>query len=183
VATVDASHHAGLTVAIVGAECSGKTMLAEQLALRFGVPWVAEFARSYLGERVGYDATDVLAIARGQHRAELTAAANHSLLIADTDLVVIKVWWKVRFGGENPWVEETLRVVLGSERNRCYLLTAPDIPWIADPLRENPTDRPALHEHYRALLELLGVPYVEVSGSPQERLDRATAAVRGWLSR
>ena len=182
-ATVDAPHRAGLTVAVVGAECSGKTTLAEQLAQRFGVPWVPEFARSYLGERVGYEATDVLAIARGQHRAELTAAATHPLLIADTDLVVIKIWWNVRFGGENPWIEATLRGVLGSERGRGYLLTTPDIPWVADPLRENPTDRPTLHARYRALLDSLGVPYVEVSGSPEERLARAAAAVRGWLIR
>ena len=183
VATVNAPQRPGLTVVIVGAECSGKTTLAEQLARQLGVPWVAEFARSYLGERAGYQATDVQAIAQGQHRAELTAAANCPLLIADTDLVVIKVWWNVRFGGENPWVEATLHGVLGSERRRCYLLTTPDIPWIADPLRENPTDRPALHERYRALLDSLGVPYVEVSGSALERLDRAAAAVRGWLSR
>ncbi len=77
VARVDASNRSGLTVAIVGAECSGKTTLAAQLAQRFDAPCVVEYARVYLdrarAEDVGYDADDVLAIARGQHAAEAAA--------------------------------------------------------------------------------------------------------------
>jgi len=183
VAAVDASNRNGLTVGVVGAECSGKTTLAAQLAQRFGVPWVPEFSRVYLAGKDAYDADDVLAIARGQHAAEVAATNDHTLLIADTDLVVIKVWWDVRYGGGHPWIDSTLAQQLTSERRRCYLLPTPDIPWMPDPLREHPDDRPALHARYRALLDALGVRYLEVSGSPQERLDRAAAVINGWLSR
>ena len=62
-------------------------------------------------------------------------------------------------------------------------MTTPDIPWEADPLRENPTDRATLHDRYRATLEALRVTYVELTGSPDQRLDVAEAAVRNWLSR
>jgi len=182
VASVDAPNRDGLTVAIVGAECSGKTTLAEQLAQHFGVPCVQEFSRSYLAGKVSYDAADVIAIARGQYASE-TAANGHALLFADTDLVVIKVWWEVRFGGSHPWVDATLTAQLTGERRRCYLLPTPDIPWAPDPLREHPYDRPALHARYRKLLESLGAHYLEVSGPPQQRLERATDAVNGWLSR
>ena len=186
VAHVDASNSGGLTVAIVGAECSGKTTLATQLAQLFDAPCVVEYARSYLERaraegRVGYDADDVRAIARGQQRAEEAASVGADLVIADTDLVVVKVWWDVRFGSDDAWLEGALRDALSSSRRRRYLLTRPDIPWVADPLRENPLDRDALHERYRALLNSLGVGYVELSGPRQERLDRAADAVRGWL--
>ncbi len=182
-AAVDASNSDGLTVAIVGAECSGKTTLAEQLAQRFGAPWVPEYSRSYLHGRTTYDAADVLAIAQGQHAAETAASKGHPLLFADTDLVVIKVWWDVRFGGSHPWVDATLAAQLSSTRRRCFLLPTPDIPWTPDPLREHPRDRPALHERYRKLLDVLGAAYLEVTGSPQQRLDVASDAVARWLSR
>lgn len=187
-ARIDASNSGGLTVAIVGAECSGKTTLAIQLAQRFGARCVAEYARSYLDRaraegRVGYRADDVLAIARGQRDAEAAATIGDELVIADTDLVVVKIWWDVRFGGANSWLDGALRDALSGPRRRRYLLTRPDIPWVADPLRENPNDRAVLHERYRALLDSLDIGYVELAGSPDERLDRAGAAVGGWLAR
>ncbi len=173
----------GLTVAVVGAECAGKTTLAAGLAQRFDAPWVPEYAREYLGARARYDADDVLAIARGQHRAEAAIAGTADLLFADTDLVVIKIWWQVRFGGSHACIDTQLNADLVGPRRRCYLLPTPDMPWVFDPLRESPQDRPALHARYRALLDSLGARYLEVSGSPGQRLDRASAAVRGWLSR
>ncbi len=180
VAAIDAANRDSLTVAIVGAECSGKTTLSQQLAAHFGAPWVPEYARAYLREPA-YTRDDVLAIARGQHAAEI--AADAPLVIADTDLVVIEVWWQVRFGGTHPWIDATLRSQLTAARGRAYVLTTPDIPWVADPLRENPHDRAALHAHYVRLLQSLGAEYVEVSGSREARLRRAIAGVEGWLSR
>lgn len=181
-AAIDATNSRRLTVAIVGAECSGKTTLAEELALRFDTACVPEFSREYLAAGASYDQADVLAIAKGQYAAETAAGAAQSLLIADTDLVVIKVWWAVRYGGGHPWVDATLAEQLASER-RCYLLPTPDIPWAPDPLREHPNDRPALHARYRALLDSLGVDYLEVSGTREERLARAATAIEDWLSR
>jgi nicotinamide riboside kinase len=183
VAAVDASNRAGLTVAVVGAECSGKTTLAQQLAQRFTVPWVREFSRTYLAGRHSYDENDVLAVAKGQHAAEMAATDDEPLLIADTDLVVIRIWWDVRYGGSHPWIDTTLSEQLTGPRRRGYLLPTPDIPWTPDPLREHPHERPALHARYRALLDSLGIPYVEVSGSPEQRLERAAAAINGWLNR
>jgi nicotinamide riboside kinase len=181
-AAIDAANSRRLTVAVVGAECSGKTTLAEGLARRFDTACVPEFSREYLAARASYDQADVLAIAKGQHAAEVAAGAAQSLLIADTDLVVIKVWWEVRYGGTHPWLDATLAEQLARER-RCYLLPRPDIPWAPDPLREHPNDRPALHARYRALLDSLGVDYLEVGGTREERLARAAAAIEGWLSR
>jgi len=179
-ATIDATHGNGLTVAVVGAECSGKTTLARELAEHFDAPCVPEYARAYLqGPTYGPD--DVLAIARGQHESEL--AEMGPLVIADTDLVVIKIWWQVRFGGANEFVDSTLRRAIAGPRGRAYLLAKPDIPWEPDPLRENPHDRPALHALYRGLLQSLGTDFVEIGGSREVRRARAIAVVERWLSR
>jgi NadR type nicotinamide-nucleotide adenylyltransferase len=182
VARIDAANRSRLTVAVVGAECSGKTTLASGLAQRFAAPWVPEYAREYLAQRTGYDAADVLAIARGQQRAEDATTSHNDLVFADTDLVVIKVWWNVRYGGADEWIDSTLSALISGDRARAYLLPTPDIPWTPDPLREHPNDRPALHARYKKLLDDLGVQYLEVSGSEDQRLDAASAAVRRWLS-
>lgn len=179
VAPIDAPNRTGLTIALVGAECSGKTTLARQLALRLGAPWVPEYARTYLAGRVQYTQADVLAIARRQRFAEQAlTGGGHRLVIADTDLVVIKVWWAVRFGGTHPWIEESLRDDLAGPRRRLYLLPRPDFPWVGDALRENPDDRDALHARYRALLHELGIGYRELTGSKGERLAAAESAAR-----
>jgi nicotinamide riboside kinase len=171
-----------LTVALVGAECSGKTTLARALAARLGTPWVPEYARAFLAGRSGYQKSDVLAIARGQRAAEQALRdTGHRLVIADTDLVVIKIWWAVRFGETNTWVDAALHEDLTPPNRRLYLLPRPDFPWIGDPLRENPDDRTALHERYRALLDELGVAYRELIGTKAERLAAAAAAVQQAL--
>jgi nicotinamide riboside kinase len=182
VVSIDAANRDGLTVAIVGAECAGKTTLAQLLAQHYRAPWVPEFARTYL-TRPTYSRDDVRAIARGQHAAESAAAARAPLLFADTDLVVIKVWWDVRFGDRDAWVDTTLTSVLAAPRRRAYLLAVPDIPWVADGLREDPNDRPMLHERYRQLLQSLGVDYVEIGGTRDERRARAIEAVDARLNR
>jgi nicotinamide riboside kinase len=172
----------GLTVALVGAECSGKTTLARALAARLGTPWVPEYARSFLAGRAKYQKSDVLAIARGQRAAEQALRdTGHRLVIADTDLVVIKVWWAVRFGETNAWLDAALHEDLTGPYRRLYLLPRPDFPWVGDPLRENPDDRAALHERYRALLDELGVAYRELTGSKQARLAAAVAALQPML--
>jgi NadR type nicotinamide-nucleotide adenylyltransferase len=173
----------GLTIALVGAECSGKTTLARSLAARLGAPWVPEYARTYLAGRMEYESSDVLAIARGQRRAEQALTdTGHRLVIVDTDLIVIKIWWTVRFGENNPWIETALREDLAAPRRRLYLLPRPDFPWVGDPLRENPDDRAALHERYRSLLDELGVAYREMTGAKQQRLTAAESAVRDSIT-
>jgi nicotinamide riboside kinase len=165
----------GLTVVITGAECSGKTTLALDLARHLGVPWVAEYAREYLAGRAGYAAADLVAIAAGQERAE--AGTPGPLIVADTDLLVIRIWSEVRFGGRDPGLDAAISRMLAASRRRFYLLTRPEMPWEPDPLRENPEDRDALHARHAELLEALGVPHTELAGSRSERLGHALAAI------
>jgi nicotinamide riboside kinase len=56
-----------LVITIVGAESSGKTMLAKQLAEALSCPWIPEYSREYL-EKLGrpYEFEDLEEIARGQ---------------------------------------------------------------------------------------------------------------------
>ena len=87
----DTGTRAPLIVAVVGAESSGKTTLAASLATHFDAPLVVEVARDYLTRRPRYAAADLIEIARRQQALEHdVSSSGGSLVIADTDLVVIR---------------------------------------------------------------------------------------------
>lgn len=162
-------------IAITGPECTGKTMLAQQLAAHFKTAWVPEYAREYLNALSRpYEYDDIIQIARGQLRDEENLAAKATnFLFCDTCLLVCKVWSLVRFGRVDAWIEE----MIITRPYDLYILPQPDIEWTADPLRENPEDRWQLLERYRDELTQLRRSWIEVSGSPDERLNRAIAAI------
>ena len=134
-----------MLIVVTGPESSGKTTLVEALAQHLNAPRVAEAARRYLQGRVGYQPSDLLQIARQQQAAEgsvLGCAPN--VAIADTDLQVVYIWWQERFGPAPAMLHEAY----ARQSPRHYLLCKPDLPWEADPLRENPEDRERLWQIY-----------------------------------
>lgn len=161
-------------LSIVGPECTGKTALARALAEHLGVGYVREYARDYLAGRTGYEPADVEAIARGQMALEADAlAADESPVILDTDLLVVRVWWEEKYGPLPDW----LRRAFAAQARRRYLLTAPDLPWEPDPLRESPFDRERLFEIYRATLAAEKLSFDVVRGTGAARLRCALAAL------
>jgi len=173
-------------VAIVGAECSGKSSLAEALGGYYGIPWLHEYARDYLTMRTAdtpYDTEDLRRIGKEQWASEVRflgqiRQADCKLAILDTDLLVIDVWWQLKYRQMNAWVQKQLQ----QQPPRYYLLTRPDIPWVADPLREAPEGREDIHRTYRRVLTMRNLNFAEISGSPEERLELATASIQAWQS-
>lgn len=161
-------------ISIVGPECTGKTALARALADHFAVAYVTEYARDYLAGRTDYQPADVEAIARGQMTLEADAlATDASPVILDTDLLVVRVWWEEKYGPLPNWLERAF----ATQAPRRYLLTAPDLPWEPDPLRESPFDRERLFEVYRATLAAEGLHFDVVRGRGAARLRCALAAL------
>jgi NadR type nicotinamide-nucleotide adenylyltransferase len=164
-------------ISLTGPESTGKSTLAAQLAAHYGTVFVPEVARTYLEENgPQYTLADLEAIAHGQLDAE-EAAATHAnqLLFCDTDLLVIKIWAENAFGTCPAWV----LAELAQPRYALTLLLGIDLPWEADPLREHPepAQRQYFYDLYRAELQARRWPFVEVSGSPVQRLAQACAAI------
>ena len=154
-------------ISIVGPESSGKTTLARALAKRLDAPWVEEFARAYLSGRPAYDETDLETIARGQMALEEGALQDAPpVLVLDTDLLVLQVWWREKYGAAPDWVQAALR----AQHDRAYLLVRPDLPWEPDPLRESQYDRERLFVVYRDALANRGAAFGIVGGSGCARL-------------
>ena len=166
-----------LRISLTGPESAGKSTLAAQLAAHYGTAFVPEYARQYLeANGPAYTLADLEAIARGQLAAEDAAARLASrLLVCDTDLLVLKIWSENAFGTCPAWVlAELVR-----PRYTLTLLLAPDLPWVPDPLREHPDPARRWHFYglYKAELQRLVWPFVEISGPPTQRLVQAVTAV------
>ena len=167
-------------VAITGPESTGKSTLAEKLAHHYKTDFVPEYSRTYLENFEGrYTENDVVEIAKGQHNLILEEEKKSSkILIADTEIVVCKIWVEYVFKHSNKVIDEILK----QQDFDLYLLCDIDLPWTYDPLRENPNieERKELFEIYRNTLEQMKVPFEIVSGNDEVRVNNAIKVIEKY---
>lgn len=144
-------------VGIIGPESTGKSSLASYLATLYKGTCVPEYARTYVEKKgttnVTYD--ELCEIAR--HQIEELKSPSGDIVFFDTELIVTKVWFDCAFGHVPKWLDEAIvRYPMD-----IYLITYPDLPWIADPARSNGSDeiRLELFERYEAEVQALDIPY------------------------
>ncbi len=169
-------------VVIIGPESTGKSTLSASLAEVFHTTWVPEYAREYLEQlQHPFSEQDLLHIAKGQLNTEDEKLATASrLLICDTDLHVIRVWSEHRFNR----TDSQILAAIAERRYDLYLLTDTDIAWEPDPLREHPElhMRRYFYHQYRDAVMHSGVPWANIHGNHQQRLQLALAAIRENLN-
>ncbi len=143
-------------VGVIGPESTGKSTLATYLARRYDALLVPEYAREYM-ERLApsyqYTYDDVLAIARQQ--IDVLSSLQSDLVIFDTELIITKVWFMHKFGK----CPDFLLQALHTYPMDMYLLCYPDMPWLPDPVRENPNIREYLFDWYEREIQALNIPY------------------------
>lgn len=167
-------------IAIVGAESTGKTTLANELAQALAAPGVRvarvdEYLREFCiaSGRTPF-AHEQADIAREQARRIEAAAARHDVVVADTTALMIAVYSEHVFGDASLY-EGAEALQRGYKHT---LLTALDLPWEADGLqRDGPHVREPVTALVRASLARAQLPYAVVSGSGPERLRSALAAI------
>jgi nicotinamide riboside kinase len=87
----------------------------------------------------------------------------------------MKVWCEFVFGKCHQWILDQIT----KRKYDLYLLCNIDLPWVEDTLREYPdlASRQELYHIYKTLLTNQSVPWVEISGNYDERLQTAIEAV------
>jgi len=174
-----------LIVAVLGAESTGKTTLAAALAARLtqetglAVTWVPEWLRRWCDEHDRTPRADEqAAIAQTQHVQIGTAAASHDIVVCDTTALMTAVYSRLLFRDRSL---EALALAL-HRRVSLTLLTALDLPWVADGhQRDGAHVRVPVDAAVRELLIANRLPWALVSGSGEERVESALDAVAPLL--
>lgn len=167
-------------IVVIGPESTGKSTLCEQLAAQYKTEWVPEFARNYLLEiRRPYSYEDLLYIAEGQIRQEdrIVSDTTADLVFIDTDMYVMKVWCEYVFKKCHAYILDEIV----KRKYDGYLLCNVDLPWVADELREYPDleSRERLYQMYKDIMINQHVPWIDISGNYEERLQKAIGFIKG----
>lgn len=163
-------------IAVTGPESTGKTTLVIELAERFGGLYIPEYARNYV-EKLDHHYTfeDVETIARMQVTQYYQAQdSDFRFVFFDTWLIITKVWFEWVYNKVPEWLEHEIR--------NCpidlFLLCRPDLPWEADPVRENGGEnRIKLYNRYKSNLQEYGFNFIEVEGIGEDRVATAFESV------
>ncbi|GAB3679784.1 nicotinamide-nucleotide adenylyltransferase [Actinocorallia lasiicapitis] len=185
-------------VVVVGAESSGTTTLARDLAAAYSARggvwtdtrWVPEYGRTYCEEKLARERLthpeawlDDLSWTSGEFSLIMdrqlaweNAAARVSspLLICDTDSFATTLWHERYLGltlPEHPAAHHDL-----------WILTEVDgVPFEQDGWRDGESIREAMHDRFAA--ELAGRPHLTVRGDRRARLAQAVAATDALLAK
>jgi len=170
----------GLRIAIVGAESTGKTTLARDLATTWSetgrrVALVEEALRAWCDAAGRTPRRDEQpGILAEQHRRIEAAAGAHDIVICDTTGLMTHVYSDLLFDDRS--LED-----IAVERHRgmaATLLTAIDLPWVADGhQRDGEHVRVPVDDRLRALLVRHGLAFSVVGGEGPARLAQACAAL------
>lgn len=168
-------------VCCVGAESTGKTTLVGALAQRHNTHQIHEYGRGYTVEKQQagtndhWTTSDFVEIAEQQQRLEDAAAVGAGpLLFCDTDAMTTALWHERYQGSVSAEV-----VTLGRMRTYdLFVLCDVDIPWERDDIRLGENTRGAMHTRFLHELQTQRAePWILVSGTVEERVDRVNEAV------
>jgi nicotinamide riboside kinase len=175
----------GFVVALLGAESTGKTTLSQQLGTALAGPGrsvavVPEYLREFCDTTGRTPREDEQrGIAAEQTRRIEAAAASVDLVVADTTALMIAVYSDQVFGDLGLYDE----ALAAQARCDLTLLTALDLPWVADGLnRDGPHVRIPVDTKVRAALLGADLPFSVVAGDREARLAAAVAATRRALA-
>ena len=168
-----------IKIALFGAESTGKTTLAKQLAEYYKTEWVPEFARDYLQEKwdesqLVCDVDDMLPIAYGQTKLENECLLSaNEYLFCDTNLMVTKVFSEVYYDYCDPLLDQA---ALAHEYD-LFFLTDIDVPWEKDDLRDGPEGRESVFAVFKQSLIDNKKPFITLSGDKDLRLNKAISII------
>lgn len=165
-----------MIIALLGAECTGKSTLAEALATHYGAGLVTEYLREWCDAHGRTPLRHEQAHIAAEQAARIEAAARENdLVVCDTTPLITALC------SEHYFNDDSLTPAAIDFQRRCglTLLCAPDLPWQADGFqRDGPEVRASFDRRLRTLLHTARLAHTEIGGTPVQRLERASEAVR-----
>jgi len=169
-----------IKVVITGAESTGKSTLAIQLAEYFNTNYLPEYAREYierLNRPYNYNDVEKIAIKQIELEQKFLKKAN-KILFVDTSLFITKNWFEIVYNQKPEWFEKKLVENIAD----FYLLCNNDLEWIPDNVRENGGEkRNFLFEKYKTDLEKYNANFEIVKSSGKVRFLNAVSIISNYL--
>lgn len=165
-------------ICILGAESTGTTTLAEDLAKNYQTVWVQEFGRMYSESKLKlhsqtWRTEEFVFIAEMQNRMEdELAKVCNKILICDTDSFATTLWHERYMG----FVSSAVDALSVGRDYSLYILTGDEISFVQDGTRDGEYIRHAMHKRFEEELARRGKKYITVRGSREERMRAAIAA-------
>ena len=172
-------------IVVLGAESTGTTTLAHDLAADLSVPFVPEWGRvasvakvaelrasegTADMEDVEWCSSDFTVIAAKQQQLIDTACRTAPLVVADTDALATSVWHDRYLGGSHQPALDLAQM----NPPALYLLTLPHgVPFDQDGFRDGEDVRGLMTEQFIAALEAQPIPFAMIEGSRRERLEHS----------
>ena len=175
-----------LCIAIIGAESTGKTALAQALSERLRaqtgkrVTWVPEVLSGWCAAAGRTPlAHEQASILRLHHEQIMAATASHDIVVCDTTALMTAVYSEIVF---QDFSLHARAAQLHCRHVQHTLLTAIDLPWVADGLqRDGPQVQAPVDAALRALMMAQGIGFSVVSGRGDGRPASALAALAPLL--
>lgn len=173
-----------LRIVIVGAESTGTTTLAQDLAKELGVPWVPEIGRYYtesiLTTAYEWHDDDFYRIGRLQQAYENEMATrSDGVIVCDTNAVATELW-QHRYMGRTT---ELMQRIAARDKADLYIITGDEIPFVQDGIRDGEHIRHQMHRWFITHIRKTGVPYIVVSGDKEARRHAAYQAAQEIIAK
>lgn len=140
------------------------------LSQQLGIPYLEEYARTYLEEHgPDYNLQTILQIST-EHQNQLARFPSNQPMILDTYLYNFLIWAEDKYG------QSPRAIVNAIEQTNPFdfvLLMYPDIEWVQDGLREDADRRMLLLEKFQGLLEARNENYHIIKGEGPSRINSA----------
>lgn len=174
------SRHRPRRVALLGAESTGKTSLAQELGARLGAIVVTEYLREFC-DREGRvpmmaEQAGIIAEQERRERFAVDAAAERGVawVICDTTSLMVALYSLDCF-------DDPSLLAAAIDRQRRYaatLVCQPDIDWVADGImRVDPPTRERIHRQLVGVLDAHRIRWRAVTGSGEARVRSALEAL------
>ena len=162
---------------LFGPECTGKSTMAKALAAHYQEPLATEYLRHFAQEKWDHatekvDQSDIEDLLKGQMAQEVRAENQaKNFVFLDTNTLQLAVYFDHYYDRKWPVHLKNLVQQQGPE---FYFLTAPDVPWVSDDLRDRPLERLSLFHIFEQALKSRDLPYLVLRGDQKARFAAAT---------
>lgn len=167
-------------ICLIGAECTGKSTMAQALAAHFGGLWVPEYLRTFCDlqgrtPRANEQAGNMRAqFDQEEQVAEQALETGCGHVFCDSAPLLTAIYSDFYFS--DTALFGAAHALHG--RYALTLLMLPDVPWVADTLqRDGSQVRASVHAMLQHTLQASRYPHIEVSGVGESRLQAAILAV------